>query len=378
MNGPYLKTGTLTEFKPFGHEGYTLYGAAAQLRETIARLTSSDNAAHFAIPEQNSTGDVLDWYAPDPGPVTGWLDMRSEQRVAVEKRLAQLRQEVALLSETLAQSKDKTLKAYGRLLAHAGTIPDSSHIFLVGERLVLTFWGFRSNDNQSRNTATRGDDQAPYTLVVEPSNAGAKTPTAKRWQKFQPSESASRAGSPPTPPAQSKAEPAASARKLPLRWLVSIVLGILAVGLLWWVWQQKQPEASGEITETLVIPTEKSETESLRFLTGHWQAASDMLIDSVTRSPLSFAYELEGDKGKMLVTKSDGTECSAPVDAMLASGTLILKSRTPIICPSGTSYAPTTMTCRVNADGQTLCNGTFPDGKKFRVDMRRREASGRQ
>ncbi len=68
MAGALLRSGSLTEFHPLGAVGKPVYSAASQLRAAVRRLYGAEAADLFAIPKRHDQGDVIDWYAPEPGP----------------------------------------------------------------------------------------------------------------------------------------------------------------------------------------------------------------------------------------------------------------------------------------------------------------------
>ena len=72
MAGALLRSGSLSDFHPLGAVGKPVYSAASQLRATVRRLYGQDVADLFAIPKRHDQGDVIDWYAPEPGSVVPW------------------------------------------------------------------------------------------------------------------------------------------------------------------------------------------------------------------------------------------------------------------------------------------------------------------
>ncbi|WP_295578507.1 hypothetical protein [uncultured Lamprocystis sp.] len=156
MVGPLLESGTLTEFEPLGVGGETLFGSATELRGAMQRRLAAEVAASFAVPQQNAYGDTLDWYAPEPGAVTPWDGLADEQRSAILEQVEALRTQVLDLSRQLIGDDRPAWQTLGRLLEHAATIPDQSHIFRVGSRPVLAFWGFRQRGGESSTGVPAG------------------------------------------------------------------------------------------------------------------------------------------------------------------------------------------------------------------------------
>jgi hypothetical protein len=142
MIGPLLRTGTLTDYHPVGAVGHPVYLAASQLRAALARRLGPDLADTFAIPQRNEDGDTLDWYAPRPGPVVPWSAASPEERTSVHGQLLETRARIDELARTMQADPDPERQVFGRLLAHVLSFPDEEHVYLVGGRPVISFWGF--------------------------------------------------------------------------------------------------------------------------------------------------------------------------------------------------------------------------------------------
>ncbi|MFO1153262.1 MAG: SrfA family protein [Rhodospirillales bacterium] len=167
MAGALLRSGSLSEFRPLGAVGKPVYSAASQLRATIRRLYGPETADLFAIPKRHEQGDVIDWYAPEPGSVVPWSAATAEERTDAVAALQAARDRLAVQSQTLqADSETAERKVFGKLLAQATRIPGEDHIYLVNGRPVMTFWGFHPLD------AARGFD------IIGGLGTGQATPPA--------------------------------------------------------------------------------------------------------------------------------------------------------------------------------------------------------
>ncbi|MFO1127654.1 MAG: SrfA family protein [Rhodospirillales bacterium] len=143
MAGALLRSGSLTEFHPLGAVGKPVYSAASQLRAAVRRLYGSETADLFAIPKRHDQGDVIDWYAPEPGPVVPWSAATEDERTEAVALIHAARDRLAAQSQALqGDAETSERKVFGRLLAQATRIPGEDHIYLVNGRPVMTFWGF--------------------------------------------------------------------------------------------------------------------------------------------------------------------------------------------------------------------------------------------
>jgi hypothetical protein len=371
MTGPLLESGTLTEFEPLGAGGETLFSSASELRVAVQRRLGAGVAACLAVPQQNAYADTLDWYAPQPGPVTPWATLSDEQRSAVLEHVEALRGQLLELSRQLVQEDRRDRQIFGRLLEHAATIPDSSHIFLVGDQPVLAFWGFRLRGKDSISDVPSGSKSS---LVGR--DGGKKRDDKKPNPELDSSL-----------PRDASAQPRVGARRL--WWLLAAaVIATLIFGILWHRMTPPSPPVEGPQTpadpitqaptagtppEPLVFPPDAIETGSTDFLTGRWQASSDDLVDSDTKRPISLAFDLDQGAGDVTITEQSGAVCRAPVDAAFDGETLTLTPRGAIPCPNRAPFYGVTVTCRPSTDRRAVCTGSFPNGKVFRVDLGRHQ-----
>ncbi len=351
MNGPLLESGTLTELQPLGAGGDPVFRSARELRAGIQRQLGEEVAASFAIPQANERGDTLDWYAPAPGAVTRWAELSDERRQSVRDEVEQLQARIAALSQSLNGQGSLELRAFGSLLEHAATIPDVSHVFLVDDRPVLAFWGFRRRSGDPVSALYIG--QGP----INPLTA-------------------------PEPPTRTEAGSIAEnpARRL-VRWLpVGAIVVAIAIGLAIPLLDRagKAPVALKPVVppasptgdrKPLVIPPDAVKTGSTDFLTGSWRATGEELVDSQTKQPIVLAYELHEGRGEVAVTEQDGSVCRAPVDASFDGDILALKPQSEIVCPNRDPYYGATVSCRPSTDGSADCVGSFPNGQSFRVEI---------
>jgi len=370
MVGPLLESGTLTEFEPLGVGGETLFGSATELRGAMQRRLGAEVAASFAVPQQNAYGDTLDWYAPEPGAVTPWNGLADEQRSATLEQVEALRTQVLDLSRQLISDDRPAWQTLGRLLEHAATIPDQSHIFRVGSRPVLAFWGFRQRGGESSTGVPAGG------ATIRPSRQPAKPGP----------------GSAITGPSTLDPKTDRPAKGRGWWWTVLLVLLtlILLGGLVWYQTTPvtmpagptdaaappaaavPMPPAEPPL-EPLMIPSGTGETGSLSFLTGRWQARSDELIDSDSKRPIALAYELQDGVGEVLITEQSGTVCSASIDAAFTDDVLTLIPRGAIRCADRAPFFGVTVTCRPSTDRRAACTGSFPNGKVFQVELGRQQ-----
>lgn len=140
MSSVLLTSGDVKNYAALGAAGIPVYTVAPQIRGTIRRVLGREAADMLAIPQPNETGTRLDWYAPVSGPVVPWSAATEAEREQARSRLAWLRERLGQGAASGGGGRDA--ETFRRQLPHVASIPSDDHVFLVGGRPVLTFWGF--------------------------------------------------------------------------------------------------------------------------------------------------------------------------------------------------------------------------------------------
>ncbi len=144
---------------------------------------------------------------------------------------------------------------------------------------------------------------------------------------------------------------------------------------------QQEPEPSDEGQPTpanenpplnpLTIPKQSEQQESMDFLDGRWQADSG-LMDKQGR-PVKLEYDFKDGKGNVRIKRNDGTVCSGTVKASMKNSELTFSDNEIIKCPSGQSYKPAKVKCKVNSNNKTVCEGSYSGGEHFNMGINKVE-----
>ena len=169
MTGALLRTGNLKDFHPLGALGSPVYTAATQLRAAIRRQLGPDVADVFAIPRRNEDGDTIDWYAPRPGNVVPWSSATPDEQRSIKASLLQIRERIRQTGSSMREDPGNERRVFGLLLDEVMSFPNDRHLYLVDDRPVLTFWGFREH------SAAEGKD----TLALLPVGDAAAQPAGE-------------------------------------------------------------------------------------------------------------------------------------------------------------------------------------------------------
>ncbi|WP_367026525.1 SrfA family protein [Methylococcus sp. ANG] len=188
MAGVLLRSGSLKHFLPLGATGNPVYRAASQLRAAIRRQLGQEAADHFAVPVQDEKGDTIDWYSAFDGDVVPWTSATPEERGPARASLLAARERLLEKSRALQASEDSEQQVFGKLLALATRIPGEDHVYLVGGRPVMTFWGFGGRDEPPERDVLASLDVGGISVSPARFEAGPgmapPAPERRRWWRW--------------------------------------------------------------------------------------------------------------------------------------------------------------------------------------------------
>lgn len=184
LSGQLLRSGNLGDYTALGGVGYPVYAAAAQIRTAVAKQLGQEYADFLAVPQFDSKGETIDWYAAVDGDVVPWAAASESERAFMRSRLQEIStriEEHAAQIQASPRSNDQLV--FGRLLALSTRIPDDSHIYLVNGKPLVTFWGFVPAGGDTNKhvladlPATAAQPAAPVAAPV----AEVATTRSRRW-----------------------------------------------------------------------------------------------------------------------------------------------------------------------------------------------------
>ena len=182
-SGPLLHSGSFSDYTPLGEVGYPVYSAAPQIRLAVARQIGQDAADFLAVPKHHLEGKSIDWYAPVSGDIVPWSAASPEERAQLIGQIEQFRARIAEHAQKIrASAAEGDQRVFGLLLEQATRIPDETHLFLVGNKPVITFWGFvKAGDDRRRDVLGQLRGTAPSVGV---SRAAEPARFGWRWLAF--------------------------------------------------------------------------------------------------------------------------------------------------------------------------------------------------
>ncbi len=106
-----------------------------------------------------------------------------------------------------------------------------------------------------------------------------------------------------------------------------------------------------------------------RWLSSGWRTAT-ALQDPKTGLPIQMEYQLKDGAGRVRLKRHDGSVCESGAAALLQDGKLVIDISGNIVCADGTNFGRPRIECQPGADGKPRCQGRYPNGKSFVIDMR--------
>lgn len=186
--GPLLVSEPLQRYRALGLAGDPVWRAAGQLRTAIAARLSREHADLLATPEVDPTGRRIDWYAPFEGEVRRLGDLAEAERTQLLDKVQQLHSDLARLADSMeSPERSSAERNFARLLRHSLTAPGEETLYVVGDKPVMTFWGFTADASlpgvflASPPVPTPSTTRPAAMLVSAPAIA-VTTPRSTWWQ----------------------------------------------------------------------------------------------------------------------------------------------------------------------------------------------------
>nr|WP_294509948.1 hypothetical protein [uncultured Rhodopila sp.] len=142
MTEQELARGKLSSLEAVTAFNAPVFQSYADITAAVRHHLGAAAASLFARPEVQ--GDEIAWTTDLTGPSRRWADLSPAERATMEPLRREAGESLAGLIATLRRSGTNTRSgSLSHLLETAMVIPGVEHLRLVGQQLVLTFWGFR-------------------------------------------------------------------------------------------------------------------------------------------------------------------------------------------------------------------------------------------
>lgn len=135
---------------------------------------------------------------------------------------------------------------------------------------------------------------------------------------------------------------------------------------------QSSANGNNPPAEALKIPPPGSNSQGIGFMQGEWKSKSG-LYDRATGKPLTQTYSFDNQgKGTVTIYRADSSQCKGEARAqMTAKGGVRIEDTGPVVCPDGTSFAPSVTQCERGKTGEAACTGVNKAGSTYHVEIAR-------
>ena len=174
--GPLLLTTGIEEHRPLGFAGEPVYLSHRKLIAVVGSRLDDSAANFFARPEVDETHHRINWHATSDGDVRRWIELSPDRQASLTPTLTRLQQRLASLVTTLevAGDRGRAQENFGRTLRLALRSPGVESLYVVGDKPVLTLWGFEGGKHSF--DALTFDPKVPIKTIQPPSQAAARRP----------------------------------------------------------------------------------------------------------------------------------------------------------------------------------------------------------
>lgn len=396
--GPLLAEGSVDRYRPLGAFGKPAYQSHVQLRAALLARLGKPFADYFARPTFDVEKRSLRWNAEVPGDSQRWEVLSNERRTGLEPELRRIREGLRGYVAELrvsAGGQHGGGQALASLLEQAMTIPDDSHLHVIGNQPVLSFWGFER----------------------QPVPAAASHPPAAALAAAGPVVATARA--PATIASAPASDDAASRRRFAWGWWPWLLPLLLLLWLVWWLrcsaplagwfagdgfparWlpalkdcpavvaveppkvepvektapvkvdaptEPEPPKTEPPKTEApqrpidagtgrMAIPERAAQSRDLSFLEGRWTFGPRLAIgqpDGRKTGEMDNALQFDAHgRGRMESRRVGGGSCTAPARARFDGP--VLRIDTERCTGNRHELVPQSLECRRGSDGRTHC-----------------------
>lgn len=143
-----------------GVHGQSVVEAHRQLATILASRLGPAHAAYFARPQTDGQSGAIDWYAAADGKPVPVAQLAPEQKAAVERRAAKLREDIAAFASQLRR-EGGSAELVGHMLDAALNVPPGDYLYAAGDQPIAVMWGHEAQSASVPPRATVPPPQPP-------------------------------------------------------------------------------------------------------------------------------------------------------------------------------------------------------------------------
>ena len=129
-----------------------------------------------------------------------------------------------------------------------------------------------------------------------------------------------------------------------------------------------QTPADPNMATPLGIPDQALDTGDVSFMNGHWRSLTG-LMETRTGTPIAVEYDFQDGQGRATINRSDGVACQGPAGATIQGRSLVISQQGNLVCTDGSAFAPSDVQCTLDENQDAVCQGQYPGGDKYDVEI---------
>ncbi|WP_108645466.1 SrfA family protein [Polynucleobacter rarus] len=163
-----IKAGKLSDFDPLGVGGDSIYRASVQIKRLLEKELGKATSNIFSDPVRDDRNNIIDWYVPTEDETFNTYDeLNDSKKLLIWNILEEEFLKIKELSNKLLSSTNETSKIYGELLKGIQIFPGSSEVYVLKDRPLLTFWGFKKHSLNEANMSLNAILPKPTVLSTD-------------------------------------------------------------------------------------------------------------------------------------------------------------------------------------------------------------------
>ena len=159
-------------YRALGVHGQSVVEAHRQLATILASRLGPPHAAYFARPQTDGQSGAIDWYAAADAKTVPVTQLAPEQKAAVERRAAKLREDIAAFASQLRR-EGGSAELVGHMLDVALNVPPGDYLYAAGDQPIVVMWGHEVQAASATPRATVPSRSAPAATQPPPRQEAA-------------------------------------------------------------------------------------------------------------------------------------------------------------------------------------------------------------
>lgn len=184
-SGPLLRSSAHNEYRPLGVMGQPVYMNHRKIVAAVQSRLGGSFTDYLARPENDESNRRIHWHAAFDGPVRRWDELSEAEQQAAAPKITEMRDGFLRFVGDLEarETNNRSEQGFAHLVRQALRSPGTETLYMVGDRPVLTLWGFEG-DGAPFDTLTFSPVGGARPVVQAASTAATATTVSRPWWRW--------------------------------------------------------------------------------------------------------------------------------------------------------------------------------------------------